>query len=92
MRRKLDRLKVFSIVKILKYDALLYLCHHLEEHCCKFKDYLYREGSEADYVYFLEEGEFYFIKDSGEEENKELGRSRKGKGKKGLLKSMEKKE
>ena len=42
IRKKLDRLKVFSVVKILKYDALLYLCYHVEDQICKFKDYLYK--------------------------------------------------
>ena len=48
--------------------------------------------SEPDYVYFLEQGEFCFIKNSGEVQEKGLARSRKGRGKKALLKSMEKKQ
>ena len=59
----MDRFNVFSMLKTLKYDELLYLAYNMEDCLCKYKDYLYKEGDEPDYAYFIEEGEFHYIKE-----------------------------
>jgi hypothetical protein len=67
MRRRMDRLNCYAVMAPLHYDALLYLASHMEEVSLRFKEYLYREGQEADCIFLVEEGEFCYVKDSGDE-------------------------
>lgn len=62
----MDELSQFSVMKLLKYEELLYLAVHMETTECKYKESLYRQGEEAEFVYLIAVGEFYYVRESCE--------------------------
>ena len=50
----------------MEYSKLLHLSYHMEIVRYKYKEYVYREGENSDYVYFVEQGEFNFEKNIAE--------------------------
>jgi CRP-like cAMP-binding protein len=67
IKKMMLQLKQFSFLKQFEYHELLYLAHFIQKHKMPaYKEYLFSENYPADYVYFIEEGEFQVFKNAPE--------------------------
>ena len=57
----MERMRGFTFGSELKYEQLLYLACYVREGSCKYKEFLYREGDEAQEIFLIEKGEFHYI-------------------------------
>lgn len=56
LRKNIDRLKTYVVLKEMKYNQLLHLAYYLDERAFKYKQEVYKEGDEVDYLYLVERG------------------------------------
>lgn len=67
IKKMMLEIKKFSFLKQFEYHELLYLAHFVQKHkSVSYKNYVFEEKDGADFVYFIEEGEFQVFKNSPE--------------------------
>lgn len=56
LRRDMDRLKEYTIMRNMDYSKLLHLAYHVKQTTYKYKQYVYKEGDTANSLYLVQQG------------------------------------